>query len=100
MGNPLTGYRYPEAERKRWAKLYAKGQTVRQIADEANATRATVQYWLEQAGVRLRGNVRHFDRKAILREVKRGKLTQDQIAAKFGCSQRLVSDVARGKVRA
>lgn len=94
----LSGLRYSDAQKAQWRKWYeADKLTVSQICEKTGASRHTVMRWLK-GHVKLRGNSRAFNRKAILGEIKRGKLTQIQIAKKFGCSQRLVSDVATGKV--
>jgi transposase-like protein len=95
----LSGTRYSDQDKRQWAKWYAGGMTMAEICRKSGATRHTILRWLKEADVPLRGNPRAFDRKAIMREIKRGKLSQTDIAKKFGCSQRLVSQLANGKLK-
>lgn len=98
--NILSGTRYDDKTKDQWVVWYDKdGLTVAEICRRSGATPHTVLRWLKRRGVKLRGNVRLFDRKAICREIAKGKLSQTAIAKKFGCSQRLVSDLARGVLR-
>lgn len=95
----LSGLRYSEDEKKQWAKWYVEdGATISEIMRRSGAGRHTVTHWLRELGVKLRGNKRHFDRAAILRDIEAGKLNQSQIARKHKCSARLVSDLATGKL--
>ena len=97
-GYGLSGYRYTDKDTERWRKWFQDdGLTITEICDRTGASRHTIMRWLKKAGVELRGNPRLFDRKAILRDIKAGELSQSAIAKKHGCSQRLVSDVANGK---
>jgi transposase-like protein len=98
-GSGISGVRYTEAQRDEWARWYRGGATVEEICRRSGATRHTVTRWLKHAGVKLRGNPRSFDRSAILRELKQGAKSQAAIARQFGCSQRLVSDLAVGKIK-
>jgi transposase-like protein len=95
--NPLTGIRYTDAEKEQWAKWYRDGVNMAEICRRTGVTRHTVLRWLREQKVELRGNPRQFDRKAILADVHAG-MSQSKIAKKYGCSSRLVSDVANGKV--
>ncbi len=95
----LSSYRYSDADKQQWVDWYVKKKwTVAQICDKTGATRHTVTRWLKRGGVDLRGNPRHFDRKSILRDIRIGKLSQTAIAKKHSCSQRLVSELASGKL--
>jgi transposase-like protein len=96
--NILSGTRYSEKDKQQWVDWYNKKVTLSEICRRSGATRHTVLRWLKAAKVPLRGNERLFDRKAICREIAKGKISQSAIARKFGCSQRLVSDLARGKL--
>lgn len=92
----LSGSRYTDEDRAKWVSLFVGGKSIEEVVDASGAGRHTVYRALKAAGVKLRGNPRSFDRKAILREIKKKKLSQSAIARKYGCSQRLVSDLARG----
>ena len=92
----LSGTRYTDEDRARWVSLFNSGKSIEEVVNASGAGRHTVYRALKAAGAKLRGNLRSFDRKAILREINKGKLSQSAIARKFGCSQRLVSDLARG----
>ena len=64
--NPLSGLRYTDEDKKKWAKWYEEGKTVEEICRLSGATRHTVTRWLKEAQVQLRGNPRSYDRKAAL----------------------------------
>lgn len=97
--NILSGTRYSDEQKSQWVKWYTEDEwTVAEICRKSGATRHTIMRAFRQRKVKLRGNPRQYNRKAILREIEGGKLTQTQIAQKFQCSQRLVSDLARGKI--
>jgi transposase-like protein len=97
-GAGLSGYRYTDKDREQWRRWYEdEGLTVSAICDRTAASRHTIMRGLKKLGVKMRGNPRQYDRKAILRDVQQAKLSQAKIAKKHGCSQRLVSDVANGK---
>ena len=99
MTTILSGTRYSDQDKRQWEKWYADGMTMAEICRRSGATRHTILRWLKEAKVPLRGNPRAFDRKAIMREIRKGKLNQTAIAKKFGCSQRLVSQLATGKLK-
>lgn len=98
-GTGLSGVRYTDTDKSNWAKWYREDVTVEEICRRSGATRHTVTRWLKQQDVALRGNPRAFDRKAIMRAIRAKKKNQSAIAREFGCSQRLVSDLARGKIK-
>ena len=91
------GTRYTEKEKRNWVKMYEGGMSVSEICRKQLVNRSTVTRWLKKYGVNLKGASRMFDRKAILDDIKSG-MPQVQVAKKHGCSQRLVSDIATGKV--
>jgi transposase-like protein len=95
----LSGVRYTDADKDKWVTWYEDDVTVEEICRRSGATRHTVTRWLKAKGAKLRGNPRAFDRKAIMRAIKAKKKSQSAIAREFGCSQRLVSDLARGKIQ-
>jgi len=100
MTTILSGTRYSDEDRDKWRAWYKKDVTVEEICRRSGATRHTVTRALKSdPSVKLRGNPRSFDRKAIHRAIKDGKKSQSAIAREFGCSQRLVSDLARGKLK-
>jgi transposase-like protein len=93
------GTRYTKTDGERWKRWYEQNDlTIEEICRRDRVTRHTVTRWLKSLGTKLKGNPRSFDRKAIYADLTSGKMSQAAIAKKWGCSQRLVSDIATGKL--
>lgn len=92
-----NGTRYTEASKKRGAKmLEKKGATVASVAKSLGIPGRTLTRWAAKYGVDRPGNERVYDRTLIRRELRKKNSTLDAVAAKVGCSVRLVRAVRSG----
>lgn len=68
------------------------------ISTKIGASQKTVREWLRAAGVSPTSAIRRqYDRKAILRDLASSK-TRADIIARYGCSQKFLSQLATGKI--
>ena len=92
------GARYEERDKKRAANmLKKKDATVAAVAKELEIPRRTLRRWAKRYGVECPGNRRVYDHKLIKRELRKKDMTLDGVAAKAGCSVRLVRAVRNGE---
>ena len=88
------GTRYTEESKKRGAKmLEEEGATVKAVAKSLGIPPRTLRRWATQHGVACPGNEREYDRTLIRRELRKKNSTLASVAAKVGCSERLVGTV-------
>ncbi len=93
-----SGVRYDDATRKRAHQLARKGKTVPEIERElAGPSQKTIRTWLSSNGIAPNpGRQRQYDRKKILRDLKR--MSRTAVCKKHGCSAKFVSDLVNGKI--
>ncbi len=97
---PSSGTRYPARIKLRAKKLYEEGMPVAQICrlPEMSSSPHVVKAWLVQSGVEIREKKPVHPRAALRKALKSGRARKD-IAADFGCSMKLLSQLATGKIR-
>ena len=92
------GARYLEREKKRGANMLKKpGVTVASVAKELGVAPRTLRRWAKEHKVKCPGNFRTYDHKLIRRELAKKNTTLGAVAAKVGCSVRLVRAVRSGE---
>jgi len=101
---------YSDAWRSRAVELVRQGNPIRKAQVQLRQEAAdagehdlvfdprTISSWAAADGVTVARAKRRFNRKAILRDIQSGRLTYTDIAGKHGCSVKLVSNIASGKV--
>lgn len=109
------GRRYTAADRRRAKRLREAGHPVAAIARAIGADVKTVVEWFQrfEAEARLRGTPvrllpvrpdRRFDRARILKDLNATRVdgkkvySRQQLSKKYGCSERFLSKLARGKL--
>jgi transcriptional regulator with XRE-family HTH domain len=92
------GHRYPAQVKRRARRLFKQHNwTAARIARELAVPYDRVRAWV--ADIRKAkgtGNVRRYDRQAILDDSK--TMTRAQLQARHGCSARFLSDLLNGKL--
>jgi len=107
--------RYPEKVKQEAIRLRLESRTkwtIPALSKRLGVSQRTLSYWFQQAeeeepkyaGRLTNGNRRRFNRKKILRDLKarkangRPKYTRREIAEKYNCSPKFLSNLATGKI--
>jgi transposase-like protein len=108
--------RYPEETKKKAIQLRLRSRTkwtLAAIGEELGVSTRTLRSWFraaEESNSKYRGKLlgsqpRTHDRKRILNDLKaktsdgEPKFSRREIGAKYGCSQKFLSDLANGKLK-
>lgn len=91
-----SGARYGADIRKRALALARKGEPVAQISAKLGPSEKTIRNWMAEAEIPRSGVRRRYDRNAILRDVRKGRMSTTEICAKYGCSRKFVSHIKNG----
>ena len=81
------------SQRRRLRSALARGKSARGTAEKLQCSRSTVRYWKARKTVKLCGQA---EKRAILElKVKRFRISRssEEVAAKVGCSARVVRDI-------
>lgn len=93
----MSGVRYDEETKKKIYELYVVEKVPAAVISRMDGmpTEKTIRQILIRQGVELRGNQQRFDRAEILRQIKQNPVRV--VAAKHGCSQRIIYKYAGKK---
>jgi transposase-like protein len=91
------GTRYSAKTREEARELYENGTSVMEISRRLGPTPKVVRGWLLAMGVEMRCPERIYDRKAVLKDIKRFGVTA--AARIHGCSHRFASDLKTGRIK-
>ena len=90
--------RYTESDHEKWVIAAQEGKSITDISRKFGVSTTTVSYWLNRYGVEVRRDKTRYDHDAIRAMWRTGKYTKAEIARKYGCSTRLVSQITKGIV--